>query len=67
MNLFLLIERIDPTVIISNEEKIKRLEGENKAAAAEIRRLDERCKKNDRDYTNLNTAVAGLRNKVIKA
>lgn len=67
MNLFLLIERIDPTIIISNEEKIKRLETENKAANSEVKRLDEKCKKLDRDFANLNTAVVALRAKVNKS
>jgi hypothetical protein len=64
MNLFLLIERIDPTVILQNEEKIKKLESENKAAQSELKRVTETCSKMSRDFTNLNTAVTALRTKV---
>jgi hypothetical protein len=66
MNLFLLMERVDPALILANDEKIKRLEGEGKAASAEFKRLDEKYKKLDRDFANLTTAVATLRTKVNK-
>ncbi len=66
MNLFLLIERLDPTIIKSNDEKIKCLEAENKTALSEVKRLDKKCKNLGRDLTNLTTAVAGLRSKVSK-
>jgi hypothetical protein len=66
MNLFLLIEWFDPTIIISNEEKIKRLEAENKTALAEVKRLDEKCKTLGRDSANVNTAVMALCTKVNK-
>jgi hypothetical protein len=65
MNLFLLlIERIDPTIILLNEEKIKKLELENKAAQSELKGDTEVCSKMSRDFTNLNTAVTALRTKV---
>jgi predicted RNase H-like nuclease (RuvC/YqgF family) len=66
MNLFLLMERVDPTPLTANKDKIKRLKSKGKAASAEVKRLDEKCKKLERDFTNLNTAVAGLRTKVNK-
>jgi hypothetical protein len=64
LNLFLLIERIDPTIILQNEENIKKLESENKAAQSELKRVTETCSKMSRDFTNLNTAVTALRTKV---
>jgi hypothetical protein len=64
INLFLLMERVDPQLIICNDEKIKRLQSEGKTASAETKRLDEKCKKLERDFTNLTTAVAALRTKV---
>jgi archaellum component FlaC len=66
MNLFLLMERVDPELLTCNDEKIKRLKGESKNATAKVKRLDEKYKKLERDYTNLNTAVATLRTKVNK-
>jgi hypothetical protein len=66
MNLFLLIERIDPTIIVQNETKIKQLESENKAVTSELKRVTETCAGLKRDFTNLNTAVAALRTKVNK-
>jgi hypothetical protein len=66
MNLFLLIERIDPTIICSNKEKIKCLEAENKTLLGEVKCFDEKCKNLVRDLTNLTSAVAGLHSKVNK-
>jgi hypothetical protein len=66
MNLFLLIEQIDPTIILNNEEKIKKLEAENKTSQSELKRCTETCIKTSRDFTNLNTAVTALRAKVNK-
>jgi hypothetical protein len=41
-------------VIYTTEEKIKQLESKNKSAAqAELKKLDKKCKKMDRDFTNL--------------
>jgi peptidoglycan hydrolase CwlO-like protein len=64
MNLFLLMERVDPTLLTANEDKIKHLESKGKAARAEVKWLDKKCKKLERDFTNLNTAVARLLTKV---
>jgi hypothetical protein len=66
MNLFLLMERVDPTLLTANEDKIKRLKSEGKAANAEVKRLDERYKKLERDFTNLSIAVSGLQTKANK-
>jgi hypothetical protein len=66
MNLFLLIERIDPTIILQNEEKIKALVAENKSVSSELKRVSESCAATKRDFTNLTTAVAALRTKVNK-
>jgi hypothetical protein len=65
MNLFLLIEQIDPTIIKSNKNK-KHLEAENKTALGEVKGLDKKGKNGGQDLTNLTTAVAGLRSKVNK-
>jgi hypothetical protein len=66
MNLFLLMERVDPALLTCNDKKIKRLEVEGKQANAELKRLDEKNKKLERDFANLTTAVATLRTKVNK-
>jgi hypothetical protein len=64
MNLFLLIERIDPTIILQNEENIKKLKSENKAAQSELKHITETCSKMSRDFTNLNAAVTALPTKI---
>jgi hypothetical protein len=66
MNLFLLIEQIDPTIIVQNDSKIKQLESENKAITSELKWVTETCAGLKRDFTNLNTAFATLQTKVNK-
>jgi hypothetical protein len=66
INLFLLIERIDPTIILLNKAKIKQHKSEKKALTSELKWVTKTCATLKRDFTNLNTAIASLRTKVNK-
>jgi hypothetical protein len=66
MNLFLLMERVDPSLMAKNEERIKRLENKVKAATSDDKKLTDKCTKLERDLTNLTTAVGTLRGKISK-
>jgi hypothetical protein len=50
-NLFLLMEGVNPMLLTANEDKIKCLESQGKAASAELKGLNEKCKRVKRDFT----------------